>query len=135
MADDGRQRHPTRFGHHLLELMADAGFSRQLDLVAASGVSASTVSRLIYSGEYRPDMRTFERLGDALGVAATDLFAAHAGEVHPPVVGDLPPLAAELAGMLHPDSPLADEDRLMLQTVIDRLIDPHRRVMRRRSSG
>jgi len=71
----GSERRPTQFGFYLLGRMAEAGYARQIDLVKATGVSAATISRLIYSGEFTPDVRTLQRLGDALNVPATELVA------------------------------------------------------------
>jgi hypothetical protein len=45
------------------------------------------------------------------------------------------PLAHELARLLADDSPIPRADREALETVLDRMLDPYRRLSRRRRSG
>jgi transcriptional regulator with XRE-family HTH domain len=133
-------REPTSFGCWLLELMRDAGFEQQSDLVKAAGVSPSTVSRLINSGTYTPDIRTLDRVAAALNVATLDLVAVRTG-AEPPMVKPSAeasfaanPLVSELQQMLAPDSPLSPDDRQYVVSVVSRVIEPYRRAMRRRKT-
>jgi hypothetical protein len=41
----------------------------------------------------------------------------------------------ELARILADDSPIPEPDRHALETVLDRMLDPYRKVMRRRRSA
>lgn len=70
------EREPSPFGFHLLELMVAAGYTRQIDLAKATGISAATISRLIFNRQITPDVQTLERLGKVLGVTAQSLVAA-----------------------------------------------------------
>lgn len=123
------ERQPTEFGMYLLELMAAKGMT-STQLRAATGVSTSTITRLIY-GAMTPDPQLLERLAEGLGVPADDLVSRWTGGLKPPE--SLPAIAAELARMLQPTSPLSDDDRQFLETMVDRLVGPYRKMMRRRA--
>jgi transcriptional regulator with XRE-family HTH domain len=91
-------RQPTKLGAEILRLMAARNIHRQSELAEAARVSPSTISRLIFSEEITPDMRTFERLADALGVRAPDLMAHYDTALSAAAVDDqpLPPELADL---------------------------------------
>jgi hypothetical protein len=45
------------------------------------------------------------------------------------------PLVHDLARVLADDSPIPRADREALETVLDRMLEPYRRLLRRRKSG
>ncbi|GAA2347154.1 helix-turn-helix domain-containing protein [Dactylosporangium salmoneum] len=126
-------RTPTDFGAYLLGRMSTKGMQRQVDLARAAGVGDATISRLIYSSEFTPDVRTLERIAEALGVPATDLVARRMGDLQPPKV--LPPVLVELAAMLDPESPLPAEDRRRLESMLELLADANRGAMLRKRTA
>ncbi|MGI5247613.1 helix-turn-helix domain-containing protein [Dactylosporangium sp. CA-139066] len=127
MADG--ERGPTQFGFYLLKRMTEKGMHRQLDLVKATGISAATVSRLTYSDEYTPDVRTLQRLGDALDVPVTDLVARWTGGVRHGGRGAIPPTLVELASLIEDDSLLTAEERDRLETILQALTDTYRGIV------
>lgn len=147
----GTNKQPTEFGYQLLKLIADAGL-KPASLARAAGTSGSTITRLVYGGVGRPDSDTLERLARALAHATlaptatpTDVEEAvkdlHNQLLHgagyrlgaaPPSPG-LHRYAAEVNQMIGPSSPLPPEDVEFLEVMIDRLIDPYRRKLRRRT--
>lgn len=129
-------RQTTRLGGYILRRMAELGMRRPADVARATDVSDSTLSRIFDQPGYFPSQETLEKLADGLGVdrRALILFAYNIDDEDRPQESgiEIHPLAVEFSRMLHPDSPLTDEDRNALRVIIDRVIDPHRRDMRRR---
>jgi len=118
--------------------MVARGLDRQVDLARAAHVSEATVTRLIYA-TIAPEPETIRKLAGALGVDEHDFLrrvhdTATVGTTPPEAGEDLPrhPLAIELDRMLAPGSPIPELDREALETLIDRLIEPYRRMMRGR---
>lgn len=145
VANDKR---PTEFGYALLALMNDVDF-KSAQLARAADVSPSTVTRLIYGGVGRPDSDTLGRIARALveagpRVANPDqliedvhnklLHAAgyRIGAAPPPVAAH--PLVVELQQMIGDGTPLDEGDVRFLAEMVDRLVEPYRRKVRRRSA-
>lgn len=95
----------------------------QAELARRSGVSQSTISRLLTSTKHTPDVKTIERLAAALGCEASDLMrSAYGGALLPgeepaDAARPLPPRLVELADLYHelgPDDRKALDDALMV---------------------
>lgn len=126
------------FGAYLANFIAHSGrFPNPTALAREAGVHPAALSRYI-NGHDRPSPRTLEKLAPCIGASVADLVAIaypeHRGEpAGPAATAD--PLVAELAAMLANDSPLSAADRETARTLVDRVIDPYRRQMRRRRSA
>jgi transcriptional regulator with XRE-family HTH domain len=123
------------FGRYLAEFVARSGrFRDRTSLGRAAGVDPSSMSRYI-RGEQRPDLKTLRKLAPIMGATTNELIAIaypeDTGEVEPLLV-EVDPLVSELAAMLAADSPLSVQERETVRTLVDRVIDPHRRQMRSR---
>lgn len=106
------------------------------ELARRVGISPSSLSRWI-NGHVRPEHDKLETLARVIGADLDDVLA-RAGYGRPATeITSLQlahPLALEIDLMLANNSPLSRADRDMLEKIIDRMIDPHRKVMRRRRS-
>jgi transcriptional regulator with XRE-family HTH domain len=123
------------FGAYLKDAIRAAGFPTPTHFARAAGTDPSVVLRWL-SEEQRPTIRSIDRIAPVLGRTINELvLAAYPDRLADPVEPAENPLVRELATMLADDSPLAPEDRRALQTVLDRMIDPYRKVMRRRRSA
>lgn len=129
---------PTPFGWYLMRKMdAHDPPLNQSELARQVGVSQSTISRWIYNPG-RPDDGKLKPLAKTLGVEYSELltvagYGRPADNIADALSGLRPtidPLAAEIGRMLDPNSPIPDTDRQALRTILDRVIDPHRRQMR-----
>lgn len=130
---------PTEFGRWLMAAMRD--HEPPLDrakLAARTGISASTISRWILKPG-KPDTRRLAALAAALDRDYGEVLA-RAGHGRPadsiesePAITD--PLARELDQMLHPNSPLSDEDRERIRIIVGAGIDGWRAKMRRRRAS
>ncbi len=103
------------------------------------GVGQSTISRWIYQ-PIKPDTDKLALLADTLGLDLGELLvrAGHSGAVA--ASPEVPQrerhrLSVEIDLMLAGSSPIPAADRAALETLLDRAIDPYRRVMRRRRAG
>jgi len=134
-------RQPTAFGEWLIAQMSGMGIS-QTELAGRIGVAQATISRWVFR-DIKPDEVKLNQLGDVLGLgraARLEMFeragyGQHAartgqtGEVAPH------PIVQEIRRMLDPDSPIPPEDLRILETLLDRVVDPYRKVMRRRRTA
>jgi transcriptional regulator with XRE-family HTH domain len=127
----------TGFGAYLKEAILAARFETPTHFARAVGTDPSVVLRWL-SEEQRPTIRSIERIAPVLGRSINELVrAAYPDRLNgptpePPAVH---PLVHELARMLADDSPIPRADREALETVLDRLLDPYRKVLRRRRTG
>jgi transcriptional regulator with XRE-family HTH domain len=127
----------TGFGVYLKEAILAARFPTPTHFARAVGTDPSVVLRWL-SEEQRPTIRSIERIAPVLGKSINELVvAAYPDRLAGPAPSTPPahPLVHELARMLADDSPIPQEDRAALETVLDRMIEPYRRLMRRRRSG
>ncbi len=131
-----QERTPTQFGLYLLRAMANAGYSNPSRFARAAGRDPSVVHRWIY-GITVPTAKALAEVAPTLGVPEADLIAAaFSSDPDDTVPRDhVPQVAAELAQMLRPDSPLSDEDRQFLGVMTERLVAPYRSLMRKRRSA
>jgi transcriptional regulator with XRE-family HTH domain len=127
-------RTPTEFGWFIMRKMGDFDPPlRQADLARRAGVSESTISRWLYSPG-KPDDDKLDQLADALQVDHGELLAK-AGYGRPADHVAEPPIhrhARNIDAILSPNSPVPPEDREALERVLDRLIDPYLKLIRRR---
>ncbi len=133
---------PTALGALLLNRMTELGMRYQADLVRQAAdlghkLSDSTVSRLLYN-DFHPDPPTLRALAAALDIDLTALvlyvYGIDGGEVRPALDG-AHPLAVEIGRMLAGDSPIPAADREMAATILDRVVEPYRPLMRRRRTA
>lgn len=125
------------FGAYLKEAILAARFPTPTHFARAVGTDPSVVLRWL-SEEQRPTIRSIERIAPVLGRSINELvLAAYPDRLSGPAPDAPPvhPLAHELARMLADDSPIPPADRQALETVLDRLLDPYRKVLRRRGTG
>lgn len=130
-------RAATGFGVYLKEAILAARFPTPTHFARAVGTDPSVVLRWL-SEEQRPTITSIERIAPVLGKSINELVvAAYPDRLSGPPAGVPPahPLVHELARMLADDSPIPQADRAALETVLDRMIEPYRRLMRRRRSG
>ena len=127
----------TGFGVYLKEAILAARFETPTHFARAVGTDPSVVLRWL-SEEQRPTIRSIERIAPVLGRSINELVrAAYPDRLSGPAPEPpaLHPLVHELARMLADDSPIPRADREALGTVLDRLVDPYRKVLRRRRTG
>jgi transcriptional regulator with XRE-family HTH domain len=125
------------FGVYLREAILAARFPTPTHFARAAGTDPSVVLRWL-SVEQRPTIRSIERIAPVLGKSINELvLAAYPDRLSGQVADSRPahPLVHELARMLADDSPIPRADREALETVLDRLLDPYRKVLRRRGTG
>jgi transcriptional regulator with XRE-family HTH domain len=125
------------FGVYLKEAIHAAGFPTPTQFARAVGTDPSVVLRWL-SEEQRPTIRSIERIAPALGKSINELVVAAYPDrlgISAPEIQGGHPLAHELARMLADDSPIPEQDRHALETVLGRMLDPYRKVMRRRRSA
>lgn len=125
------------FGAYLKEAILAARFPTPTHFARAVGTDPSVVLRWL-SEEQRPTIRSIERIAPVLGKSINELvLAAYPDRLGAPApeVAQSHPLVHELARMLAGDSPIPRADREALETVLDRLLDPYRKVLRQRRSG
>jgi transcriptional regulator with XRE-family HTH domain len=125
------------FGGYLKEAIQAAGFPTPTHFARTAGTDPSVVLRWL-SGEQRPTIRSIERIAPVLGRGINELVvAAYPDRVGgpqpvPPVTH---PFVYELGRILAPDSEIPEADRAALEAVLDRLLDPYRKILRRRRSA
>lgn len=137
------------FGVYLKEAIRAAGFPTPTHFARAAGTDPSVVLRWL-SEEQRPTIRSIERIAPILGRTINALVvAAYPDRLAPPATAAeniaaektaagnsaANALVAELSTMLAGDSPLPEADRQALETTLDRMIEPYRKVIRRRRSA
>jgi transcriptional regulator with XRE-family HTH domain len=125
------------FGGYLKEAIQAARFPTPTHFARAAGTDPSVVLRWL-SGEQRPTIRSIERIAPVLGRSIPEIVVA----AYPDRVGGpspappaTHPLVHELSRILAPDSPVPEQDRAALESVLDRMLDPYRKVLRRRRSA
>jgi transcriptional regulator with XRE-family HTH domain len=134
-----RYRHPVGFGAYLREAILAAHFPTPTHFARAVGTDPSVVLRWL-SEEQRPTIRSIERIAPVLGKTINEMVRAAypdrlGGGDPPAAVPRLHPMAYELGRMLAADSPIPEIDRQALATVLDRMLEPYRKLMRRRRSA
>lgn len=119
---------PTQFGMFLLAAMNAAGYPSTTNFARAAGVDPSVVFRWIY-GKTAPTTKILAKVAPVLGLTESDLIAraysTGTSLAESPRV--IHPLVAELARLLGDDSPIGTDERQVLETLIDRIVQPYRR--------
>ena len=132
-----QQRQSTGFGEYLREAILAARFPTPTHFARAVGTDPSVVLRWL-SEEQRPTVRSIERIAPVLGKTMNEVVVAaypdRLGEPAAPVARTHR-LAHELDRILDDGSPIPLADRMALESVLDRILDPYRKVMRRRRSA
>jgi transcriptional regulator with XRE-family HTH domain len=127
----------TGFGVYLKEAILAARFPTPTHFARAVGTDPSVVLRWL-SEEQRPTIKSIERIAPVLGRSINEIvLAAYPDRLSGPAPSAPPthPLVHELGRLLAADSPIPRADREALETVLDRMLDPYRRLLRRRKSG
>jgi transcriptional regulator with XRE-family HTH domain len=127
----------TGFGAYLKEAILAARFPTPTHFARAVGTDPSVVLRWL-SEEQRPTIRSIERIAPILGKSINELVrAAYPDRLSGPQPASpaIHPLAHELARLLADDSPIPRADREALTSVLDRMLEPYRKLSRRRRSG
>jgi|tagenome__1003787_1003787.scaffolds.fasta_scaffold19666343_1 transcriptional regulator with XRE-family HTH domain len=125
------------FGVYLKKAIHAARFPTPTHFARAAGTDPSVVLRWL-SEEQRPTIRSIERIAPILGKTINELvLAAYPDRLAGPAPAPVPahPMVHELGRMLADDSPIPAADRRALETVLDRMLDPYRKVMRRRRTA
>jgi transcriptional regulator with XRE-family HTH domain len=122
------------FGVYLRDAILAAGYRTPTQFAREVGTDPSVVLRWI-SGEQRPTISSIERIAPVLDRSITDMVTA----AYPDRTGhrvpsraQVHPLAHELGRILADDSPVPAGEREALASVLDRILDPYRRDLRRR---
>jgi transcriptional regulator with XRE-family HTH domain len=129
---------PIGFGIYLRDAIHAAGYATPTHFARVVGTDPSVVLRWI-SEEQRPTIRSIERIAPVLGKSINDVVRA----AYPDRLGGnetapthrLHPIAYEIGRILAEDSPVSEADRQALETVLDRMLEPYRRELRRRRFG
>jgi transcriptional regulator with XRE-family HTH domain len=128
----------TGFGAYLKGAILAAHFPTPTHFARAVGTDPSVVLRWL-SEEQRPTIKSIERIAPALGKSINELvLAAYPDRLNGPAPAVVPvthPLVHDLSRVLADDSPIPRADREALETVLDRLLEPYRQLLRRRKSG
>jgi transcriptional regulator with XRE-family HTH domain len=125
------------FGVYLRDAIHAAGYSTPTQFARRVGTDPSVVLRWI-NEEQRPTIRSIERIAPELGRSINEMVhAAYPDRLAGagPFAAPLHPLAHELGRILSDESPIPESERTALATVLDRMLDPYRREMRRRRSA
>ena len=112
---------------------SDSAFAR------AAGVSPSVVSRWT-KGDLTPTPRFLEKIAPALGVSKTTLTAiAYPGlsgeQVEPIAERPIHALAREIDRLIGEESPVPEAERATLAGLLDAVVSPYRRYLRKRRAG
>lgn len=112
------------------------GVTSQAGIARAVGVGPSLLSKW-FRGEETPSLDSLQKIAQLPGANLDDLLkltGRKQGEPvgAPAVMRAMHPLARELDDMLDADSPIAVADKEVLVTLVDRIVEPYRRTMRRR---
>lgn len=138
-------RTPTEFGYWLMQRMARPDINlNQMRLARATGVSQSTISRWIYE-QISPTDAKLSQLAAPLKTTSEHIRAAAGGnpDAAPDIADQIraelaeardnaDPIAVEVGILLGASSPLKVDERILLRELLDRVVAPHRKLLRRR---
>jgi hypothetical protein len=123
------------FGGYLRDAIQAAGFATPTHFARVVGTDPSVVLRWI-SEEQRPTIRSIERIAPVLGRSINDLVRAaypdRLGGADVTPASRLHPMAYDVGRILAEDSPVPADERQALERVLERLLEPYRRELRRR---
>lgn len=128
------QELPT-FAEFLAAAIPRAHYATPTDFARTAGVHPSIVSRWL-KGD-RPTLRLLERIAPYLRVSVRQLVAvAYPGEdEYQPDAPAPHPLALDIERLLADDSPVPDAERATLATLIEHVVAPYRRYLRKRRAS
>jgi hypothetical protein len=132
----GQRGQSVGFGDYLRDAIHAAGFATPTQFARAVNTDPSVVLRWL-SEDQRPTIRSLERVAPMLGKTINEMVDAaypdRLGDAgRPPGVTALHPLGYEVGRMLASDSPISVNEREALLAVLNRMLEPYRRDMRRR---
>ncbi len=128
------EKQPTRLGRYVLTRMGELGMARQADLVRASGISESTVSRIVLHPGYTPDRDTLVALAHALQIDPKALVLFVFDLDNEPAPAYTPhPRAAQIDRLLGPGTHLSPDKQEHLDGMLELLIEPLLKPTRRRA--
>jgi hypothetical protein len=126
------------FGDYLKDAIGAAGFATPTHFARVVGTDPSVVLRWI-SEEQRPTIRSIERIAPVLGKTINDVVLAaypdRLGITQRVPASRMHPLAYEIGRILADDSPVPVGDRQALARVLDKMLEPYRRELRRRRAA
>ncbi len=132
----GQQGPPVGFGDYLRNAIHAAGFATPTQFARAVNTDPSVVLRWL-SEDQRPTIRSLERVAPKLGKSINEMVGAaypdRLGDATPATGARLHTLGYEVGRMLASDSPISVADRDALTAVLNRMLEPYRRDMRRRN--
>jgi len=127
-----------KFHDYVTRHAVNVGIFGRPALARATGLGEAQLSRW-YRGIDQPAFSSLQKLARVIGAPIPELLVLAGRDPHgqfdlaaapePPAL-TIHPLGHELSDMLSCDSPIPDEDRAALETLIDRAINPYRRQMR-----
>jgi hypothetical protein len=131
----GQQGQSVGFGDYLRNAIHAAGFATPTQFARAVNTDPSVVLRWL-SEDQRPTIRSLERVAPKLGKSVNEMV----GAAYPDRLGDAVPvpherlhdLGYEVGRILANDSPISAKEREALTSVLNRMLEPYRRDMRRR---
>jgi hypothetical protein len=130
----GQQGQSVGFGDYLRDAIHAAGYATPTQFARAVNTDPSVVLRWL-SEEQRPTIRSLERVAPALRKSINEMVNAaypdRLDDADRPPVATLHPLGYEVGRMLAIDSPISASDREALVAVLNRMLEPYRRDMRR----
>lgn len=134
-------RYRLRVGKTFPELLSEAiesWYASDSDFARRAGVSSSAVSRWI-AGLAVPTVPTLEKIAPYLRLPAAALIAvAYPGTgsvAADPTAVPIHPLAVDVDRLLSEESPLPEDERATLATLLEHVISPYRRHLRRRRAS
>jgi transcriptional regulator with XRE-family HTH domain len=116
--------------------MAALKMKAQVDVVNATGLSDSTISRVMFTVGYKPDHDTIEKLARGLRCDVEEFtrFIRSGGETPEPtaiVTGKYADLIDDVVVALGEDSPLSPDEQVLRAGMIDAIIGPVRKQLHR----
>lgn len=123
------------FGDYLRDAIHAAGYATPTQFARAVNTDPSVVLRWL-SEDQRPTIRSLERVAPKLGKTVSEMVGAAYPDrigLTAPIVGRaMHELGYEIGRMLAADSPISPTERQALAAVLNRIVDPYRKDMRRR---
>ena len=131
----GQEGQSVGFGDYLRDAIHAAGFATPTQFARAVNTDPSVVLRWL-NEEQRPTIRSLERVAPTLRKSINEMVSAaypdRLGDGARPALATLHPLGYEVGRILANDSPISAKDRDALLAVLNRMLEPYRRDMRKR---
>lgn len=134
-------RYRLRVGKTFSEVLSEAieeWYASDSDFARRAGVSSSAVSRWV-AGTVIPTVPTLEKIAPYLRLPAAALISiAYPGtgsNAGGPATKLHHPLALDVDRLLGEESPVPEDERATLATLLEHVVSPYRRHLRRRRAG